>query len=71
MSKFQVDLNVAKGGTIDIANDVFPVWWMEVYPFYFNKSKLLLHGEIKKLHCLQDRMIETDFLQTKGDGDNR
>ena len=33
MSKIQFDVNVANGVAIDIANDVLPVWWMEVYPF--------------------------------------
>ena len=41
------DVNVANGVVIDVANDVLPVWWLEVYPFRFNQSKSLLHAEIK------------------------
>ena len=33
----------------DVANDVIPVWWMEVYPFRFNQSKSLLQAGIKWL----------------------
>ena len=43
MSKIQFDVSVA----IDVANDVFSVWWMEVYPFRFNQSKSLLHVGMK------------------------
>ena len=37
-------VNVANGVAIDVANDVLPVWWMEVYPVRFNQSKSLLHA---------------------------
>ena len=45
--KSQFDVNVANGVSIDVLNDVLPVWWMEVYPFRFDQSKSLLHAEIK------------------------
>ena len=47
MPKIQLDINVAKDVAIYVANDVHPVWRMEVYPFRFNQSKSLLHAEIK------------------------
>ena len=47
MYKIQFDFKFANGVAIDVANDVLPVWWMEVYPFSFNQSKSLLHAEIK------------------------
>ena len=37
----QLDINVANGVAIDVAYDVRPVWWMEVYPYCFNASKSL------------------------------
>ena len=40
-------VKVANGVAIDVAYDVLPVWWMEVYPFHFNQSISLLHAEIK------------------------
>ena len=43
MSEIQFDVNVANG----VANDVLPVWWMEVYPFRINQSESMLHAEIK------------------------
>ena len=43
MSKAQIEVNVA----FDVANDILPVWWMEVYPFRFSESKSLLHAKIK------------------------
>ena len=43
MPKIHFALNVA----IDFANNVLPVWWIEVYPFRLNQSKSLLHAEIK------------------------
>ena len=43
----EFDVIVAYGVAIDVANDVLPVWWIEVYPFRFNQSKSLLHAEIK------------------------
>ena len=49
MSKIQFEFNVATDIAFDVANDVLPVWWMEVYPFRVNQSKLLLHAEIKWL----------------------
>ena len=49
MSKIQFDVDIAIGVAIDVANDVLPVWWMEVYPFHFSPSKSLLHAEIKCL----------------------
>ena len=30
-------VNVANGVAIDVANDVLPIYWMEVYPFRFDK----------------------------------
>ena len=45
MSKIEFDVNVATDIAIDVAKDVLPVWWMEVYPFRVNQSKLLLHAE--------------------------
>ena len=35
MSLNVFDINVANGVAIDVANDILPVWWMEVYPFSF------------------------------------
>ena len=46
--KSQFDVNVANRVAINVANDVLPIWWMEVYPFGFNQSKSLLHAEIKR-----------------------
>ena len=43
----EFDVIVANDFAIDIANDVLPVWLMEVYPFCFNQSNTLLHSEIK------------------------
>ena len=45
----EFDVNVANGVAIDVANDVLPVWWIDVhvYPFCFNQSESLLHAEIK------------------------
>ena len=45
--KSQFDVNVANRVAIDFANNVLPVWWMEVYPLRFNQSKSLLHAETK------------------------
>ena len=47
MLKIQFDVNIANSVAIDVAKDVLQVWWMEVYPFYFNQSKSWLHAEIK------------------------
>ena len=47
MFKIQIDVNVANSFAIDVAKDVIPLWWMEVYPFRLNQSKSLLHAEIK------------------------
>ena len=33
MSKIQIDFNAANGVAFDVANDVLPYWWIEVYPF--------------------------------------
>ena len=44
MSEILFGDNVATGVAIDIANDVLPVWWMDVYPLRFNQSKSLLQG---------------------------
>ena len=38
MSLNEFDINIDNGVAIDVANEVFPVWWMEVYPFLFNQS---------------------------------
>ena len=46
MLKIQFDVNIANGVTIDIANDILPVWWMEVYLFRLNQLKSLLHAKI-------------------------
>ena len=46
MSEIHFDINVANGVAIDVANDVLPVWWMEVNPFRVNQSESLLHAEI-------------------------
>ena len=40
-------VDVAKGVDNDVANDVGPIKWMEVYPFCFNQSKSLFHAAIK------------------------
>ena len=47
MSEIQIHVNVPNGVAIDIANDVLPVWWMEVYPFRVYQSESLLHAEHK------------------------
>ena len=47
MSKIQFDVNVANGVAIDVASDVLPVWWMEVYPFRFKQSN---HCYLPKLN---------------------
>ena len=47
MHKIQFDVYVAIGDAADFSNNVVPVWWMEIYPFRLNKSKSLLHVEIK------------------------
>ena len=47
MSEIQFDVNVTNGVAFDIANDVLPVSWMEVYPFRVNQSESLLYAEIK------------------------
>ena len=47
MSKIHFDVDVANSIAIDVAKDVLPVWWKEVYPFCFNQSKSLLHAQIK------------------------
>ena len=39
-------VNVANSVAIDVANDVLPVCWMEVYPFCINQSKSLFHAAI-------------------------
>ena len=39
MPKIQFDVNIAKGVAIDVANDVLPVYWMEIYPVRLNQSK--------------------------------
>ena len=43
----ELDVNFANDVATDVANDLLPVWWMEVYPFCFNQSESLLHAEIK------------------------
>ena len=47
LPKIQFDVNVSNGVAIDVANDVLPVWWMEVYTLRLNQSKSLLHAAIK------------------------
>ena len=47
MPKIWFDVNVADAVAIDVANDVLPVWGMEVYPFCFYQSKSLSHSEFK------------------------
>ena len=47
MSEIQFDVNVAKGVAINVANNILPVSWMEVYPFHVYQSESLLHAEIK------------------------
>ena len=38
MPEIQLDVNVANGFAIGVANGVLPVWWMEVNPFLVNQS---------------------------------
>ena len=46
MHKIQFDVKVANSFAFDIANDILPIWWMEVCTlFHFNQSKSLLHAE--------------------------
>ena len=47
MSEIQFDVNFANGDAIDVANNVLPVKWIEVYPFRVNQSESLLHAGIK------------------------
>ena len=47
MSEIHFDVIFANGVAIDVANDVLPVWWIEVYHFRVNQSESLLHGEIR------------------------
>ena len=47
MSEIQFNINVDNGVAIAVANDVLPVWWMEVYPFRINQSESLLLAEIR------------------------
>ena len=47
MSEIQCNVNVANNVAIDVITNVFPVWWIEVYPFRVYQSELLLHTEIK------------------------
>ena len=49
MSKTQLDVNVANGVAIDVANDVLPVCWMEVYLFVLANQN---HCYIPKLNDL-------------------
>ena len=39
MSEIQFDVNVAYGVAIDVAINVLPVWWMEVYLFRVDQSE--------------------------------
>ena len=47
MYEIQFDVNVANDVAIDVANDVLPVSWIEVYPFRVNQSESLLYAELK------------------------
>ena len=47
MPEIQSGINVANDVSIDIANDVLPVWWMEVYHLRFNQSKSVYYAGIK------------------------
>ena len=39
-------VNVSNDVDIDVANDVLPVKWMEVYPFSIHQLKSLFHAAI-------------------------
>ena len=39
MCEIKFNVNTTNGVAIDVANDVLPVWWMEVYPFRVDESK--------------------------------
>ena len=39
--KFSFNVNVANGVVFDVANDVFPIWWMDVHLFRFNHLESL------------------------------
>ena len=52
MSKIQFDVNVANGVAIDVANDVLPVWWMEVYPFVLTNQN----------HCYMQKLNDSAFM---------
>ena len=65
MSEIQFDVKVAKGVAIDFANDILPVWWMEVYPFRVNQSESLLHAEIKLYkNSLRDSVSKPEVIGT-------
>ena len=55
MSEIQFYVNIANGVAIDIANDILPFSWMEVYPFRVNQSESLLHA--KKLSNLAHMLL--------------
>ena len=48
MSKIKFDVDHTNGVTIDVANDVLPVWWMEVYSFRFSRNQN--HYDMPKLN---------------------
>ena len=52
MSKIQLFVNVANDVAVDLANDVLPFWWIEVYPLCFHQSKSLCHDTIKWFQIL-------------------
>ena len=64
MSKTQLDVNVANGVAIDVANDVLTVWWTEVYPFGLSQSKSLLHTEIQLFNNHEIILLNTIHLST-------
>ena len=49
MYKIQFDVDVDFGADIDVANDVLPILWMEVYPFRLSNQN---HCNIPKLNDL-------------------
>ena len=47
MPKIQFEVNVTNDVSIDVDNDVLPLYCMKVYPFRFNQSNSQLQAALK------------------------
>ena len=56
MSIIEFDANDV---AIDVAYNLLPVWWMEVYPFRVNQSKSLLHVKLNDFSILTRLSLES------------